>query len=131
MKQKAKQLFASLDADPRVTRLIPETVEGRKSNPIIATFLLKAKANPSLSWGSFIQRHKHMEDYLLQKLIVVEREGYDSVRDEEHYPKVWQTMRGIRFEQYPNAIVDHDSDNFVLIHLLRHTHEADPMGHIV
>ncbi|MBA7479050.1 hypothetical protein ES707_14481 [subsurface metagenome] len=128
---KASRLFSSFGSDSRIRKLLTETSEGRRSNPILVTFFQKVKDNPDLQWDNFIVEFKHLEDYLLQRLILVEEESYDLVRDEEHYQNVWQTIRDIRYPLYADEVVYHDTDNFVLIHMLRQKYEPDPMGHVV
>lgn len=129
--ENTRRLHSSLGDDTRVARLLTETRQGRQSNPILVTFLMKKRGNPSLLWDNFIAPYHKLEDLLLQKEILVEDEEYDGVRTDENYPKVWSTIREVRHEWYPDRIVDHDADNFVLIHRLRQEHKPHPMGQTV
>lgn len=124
----ACQLFSSLGSDMRVVRLVTDTKLGRRSNPILVTFFIKKKGNLSLLWDNFISSYQSLEDFLLQKEILVEHEEYAEVRADQNYSKVWSTIREIRYEIYLDSIVNHDADNFVLIHKLRQKHKSHPMG---
>ena len=127
----ACQLHSSLGDDTRVIRLLTDTKLGRQSNPILVTFLMKKKENPSLLWDNFVAPYRELEDFLLQKEILVEHEEYDEVRTDENYSKVWSTIREVRHERYSDRIIYHDTDNFVLIHRLRQKHRPHPMGQTV
>lgn len=128
---KACQLHTSLGDDSRVARLLTDTRQGRQSNPIFVTFLMKKKENPSLLWDNFIAPYRKLEDLLLQKEILVEDEEYEGIRTDQSYSKVWNTIREIRYEELSDRIVYHDADNFLLIHRLRQKHEPHPMGQTV
>lgn len=125
----ACRLHSSLGDDSRVTRLLTDTKLGQRSNPILVTFLIKKKENPSLLWNDFITPYRNLEDFLLQKEILVEHEEYDGVRSDQNYSKVWSTIKAVRFEETPERIIYHDTDNFILIHRLRKKHKPHPMGH--
>ena len=127
----ACQLHSSLGDDTRVTRLLTDTRLGQRSNPILVTFVMKNKKNPSLLWGNFIAPYRKLEDLLLQKEILVEHEEYDGLRTDENYSKVWSTIRDVRHERYPDRIIYHDADNFLLIHRLRQKYKPHPMGQTV
>jgi len=127
----ACQLHSSFGDDTRVTRLLTDTRLGQRSNPILVTFAMKNKENPNLLWGNFIAPYRKLEDLLLQKEILVEHEEYDGLRTDENYSKVWSTIREVRHERYPDRIIYHDADNFLLIHRLRQKHKPHPMGQTV
>jgi len=92
---------------------------------------MKNKDNPSLLWDNFIARYRKLEDLLLQKEVLVEREEYEEIRTDQDYSKVWTTIREVRHEWYPDKIIYHDADNFLLVHRLRQKHEPHPMGQTV
>lgn len=127
----ACQLHSSLGDDTRVTRLLTDTRLGRQSNPILVTFLMKNKENPSLLWENFIAAYRKLEDFLLQKEILIEDEEYDGIRTDQDYSKIWDTIREVRHELYPDRIIYHDADNFLLIHRLRQKYQPHPMGQTV
>jgi hypothetical protein len=110
-----------------IPTLITDTLQGRASEPIISTFAIKKRLQPSLKWGAFITTYEDMETYLMHHNILVEKEEYESVRKEANYNRVWQTIRGIRRPEIPERIIDHDADNFVLIHKLRKIHADNPV----
>lgn len=124
----AQPLYPSLGADARVSRLLTETSKGRQSNPVLVTFLMQRKRNLNLSWDQFLVPYQKLEDLLLQESILVDDDEFSGVRGDEHYNKVWHTIRDIRYPEYPDKIVDHDADNFVLVHRLREIYNTHPMG---
>jgi predicted nucleic acid-binding protein/uncharacterized protein YecA (UPF0149 family) len=128
---RTQALHSSLGEDIRVRTLLTETRRGRASNPILVTFSMKLKENPKLLWDNYIAPYLKLEDLLLQKSILVEHEEYDNVKTDANYDKVWHTIREIRYEDYPDRIVDHDADNFVLVHMLRQKHKPHPIGETV
>jgi hypothetical protein len=127
----AQALYASLGSDKRIERLLTQTRRGKASNPMLVTFFIKHKENQHLLWDNYVAPYLKLEDLLLQGSILVESEEYDSVRTDANYSKVWDTVRRIRYERYPDDIVYHDADNFVLIHRLRQIHGPHPMGETV
>jgi hypothetical protein len=127
----AQALYASLGDDKRIERLLTETKSGKKSNPMLVTFFMKRRENPDLRWDNYVAPYFKLEELLLQNSILVEREEYGNVRTDNNYSKVWDTIRRIRYEGYPDEIVFHDADNFVLIHRLRQIHRPHPMGETV
>ena len=113
--------------ESRATTLIADTMEGRRSEPIIATFVMKKRLQENLSWGGFIGLFEDMETYLMHCNVRKENEEYGDVRKHEHYPSVWQTIRDVRAPFIPDTVVDHDADNFILIHKLRGRYAGNPV----
>jgi len=128
---RTQTLHASLGNDKRIERLLTETEPGKSSNPMLVTFFMKRKQNPELPWDNYLAPYLKLEDLLFQNSILVEYEEYDNVKTDKNYSKVWDTIRQIRYEWFPDAIVSHDADNLVLIHRLRQIHRPHPMGETV
>lgn len=112
-----------------IPAIITDTLEGRSSEPILSTFATKKRAQSSLTWGAFIAPYEESEmvTYLLHRNILVEKEKYEAVREDENYHRVWQTIRDIRHPDISDRIIDHDADNFVLIHKLRASYPDNPL----
>jgi hypothetical protein len=127
----AQKLYAPLGNDKRIERLLTETESGKASNSMLVTFFMKRKENPDLLWDNYVAPYLKLEELLFQNSILVESEEYANVRTDKNYSKVWDTIRRIRYEEYPDDIVFHDADNFVLIHRLRQIHGPHPMGETV
>lgn len=113
--------------EQKAASLMTETLEGRGGEPIIATYLLKKRQEANLSWGGFIGPYEDMETYLLHCGIILEDEGHKDIKIHEHYNRVWQTIRSVRRTYISDYIVDHDTDNFILIHMLRHKYPDNPL----
>jgi len=127
----ARQLGSSLSGDTKITRLLAETKRGQASNPILVTFSKKKRENRGLLWDNYITPYLQLEHLLLEQYILVETEEYENVKNDVNYQRVWNTIRGIRRIECPDRIVYHDSDNLVLIHLLRQKHKPHPMGQTI
>ncbi len=121
------QRLITVRSEQKATALITNTVAGRQAEPIIATFLMKKQLEPKLNWGGFIGPYEDMETYLMHRGVLVEPEGYDGVRKHEHYNRVWQTIKKVRRPEIFDSIIDHDADNFILIHILRQKYPDNPV----
>lgn len=116
----------TITGEPKAARLIT-TPEGRRAEPIVATFLMKKQQEPNINWGGFIGPYEDMETYLLNSGIVLENEGYSDLKKHEYYNRVWQTIRSVRNPLVSDFVVDHDADNFILIHSLRQKYTDNPV----
>ena len=122
----AKSLV-TVTGEKKAASLIVDTAEGRGTEPILATFLLKKKKEPNLNWGGFIGRYEDLETYLLYSNVILDTENSKGVRTHEHYNRVWQTIRTVRSPVISDSVIDHDADNFILIHNLRQKYVDNPL----
>jgi CheY-like chemotaxis protein len=111
----------------KITALVTNTLEGRKAQPVLATYLIKKKKNPRLNWGAFIAPYEDLETLLLHLGLCVENERYTEVRKHPYYNRVWQTIRRVRGPRIPDNVISHDADNLVLIHALREKYPDNPL----
>jgi hypothetical protein len=97
----------------RVAALVTNTVEGRQSQPVLATYLMKKKLKPRLNWGAFIAPYEDLETFLLNLGLCIEKEKYEEVRKHQHYNRVWQTIKNVRNAKISDNVISHDADNLV------------------
>ena len=124
--EQSKKLI-TITGEGKASTLIADTKEGRGSEPIIASFIRRKRLNDKLSWGGFIAPFEDTEVYLMHLNILKEKEGYDGVTSHEHYHRVRQVIKSVRSPSVNDNVIDHDAENFILIHLLRSKYPDNPV----
>ncbi len=113
-----------LAEDDRVQRVL-DARPGGASNPFILAYLKRRRSNPRLTWSGFVKPFEDIEQFLLGRDIVVEDEAVDALSEHPHYGRVWQALRAIKPDYQSDRAVDHDTENCLLVHELRKTHEPN------
>jgi hypothetical protein len=108
-----------LAEDARIAAMLLDPEFGARVPPFLIAFLRRRRQQQGLTWMGFVAPYRDIEQWLLAKDILLERQGFDSVMDDPAYQEVWSELRQIRDDMASDRVIDHDAQNFVLIHRLR------------
>jgi hypothetical protein len=110
--------------DPRIEAMFVDSKFNRHVPPFLIAFLRRRRQQHGVTWGGFVAPYRDVEQWLLGNDILVAGEDFDSVSDEPAYQQVRVELRRIR-QTASDSVIDHDTQNFVLIHKLRAKYEEN------
>ena len=105
--------------DSRIQALLANSKFNRGTPPFLIAFLRRKRKQASLTWTGFVGPHRDVEQSLLGKDVLPDSEGYEGIADDPLYDEVWRGLRELRREGASDRVIEHDAQNFLLVHKLR------------
>lgn len=107
-----------------------------KSNDIILqAYSRKRQEQRGLTWTGFISPYSDIEKYLADQYGIIKwEECSDKLVENEHYSLVWNSIADAKRlfaparPWTPDGLINHDAENFVLVHEVRKLYGRDEKG---
>ncbi len=124
--QRARNDYRSYERNDIVSAMAPYG-----DDVILATYLEQKKKQPALAWEPFIAQFSDWAELLLQYNILKEEDCVDAVGGHRSLGGVHNIVNDVKRHYASDNVVDHDTNNCVLILCVREKYPPDEMGQVV
>ena len=115
--------------DGRIAKVMQVSLDAM-DNPVIDGFVKLRRDRPKLNWEAYISPLRNLEEYMISRDILVEKECSEDIENDNAYQDAYKEISAVKIGTDLH-IIRHDASNFALIHRLRNKYPGTPLGSAV